>query len=201
MGNLKAIKSKINNNRYSYSFYYYNNQIVTYMIMTDTSFSEEVAVMFLDQLNELFNREVSVDEFNEVQHLPKEEVEGCLQSKFGDSLKGKIMSFKYDEEYEKIKNDGSINILESNVLEFKDTILKAQEQLITRGEKAEVMNAKAEKLTEYSTQFYQSSKKVTKKNCCNKYVIITMTILIVLIVVYGFAVIACKGFLLNKCIN
>ena len=106
--------------------------------------------MFLDQLNELFNREVSVDEFNEVQHLPKEEVEGCLQSKFGDSLKGKIMSFKYDEEYEKIKNDGSINILESNVLKFKDTILKAQEQLITRGENAEVLNAKAEKLTENS---------------------------------------------------
>ena len=150
MGNLKAIKSKINNNRYSYSFYYYNNQIVTYMIMTDTSFSEEVAVVFLDQLNELFNREVSVDEFNEVQHLPKEEVEGCLQSKFGDSLKGKIMSFKYDEEYEKIKNDGSINILESNVLKFKDTILKAQEQLITRGENVEVLNSKAEKLTENS---------------------------------------------------
>ena len=169
--------------------------------MTDAAFSEEVAVVFLDQLNELFNREVSVDEFNAVQHLPKDEVEGSLQKKFGDSLKGKIMSFKYDEEYENIKSDGNINILESNVLEFKDTFLKAQEQLILRGEKAEVLTAKAEKLGEESAKFFKSSKNVTKKNCCNKYIITTTTILIVLIVVYGFAVIACKGFLLEKCIH
>lgn len=169
--------------------------------MTDNTFSEEIAVLFLDQLNELFNREVSVDEFNEIQHLPKDEVEGSLQNKFGDSLKGKIMSFKYDEEYQRIKNDGSINILESNVLEFKDTLLNAQEQLMIRGEKAEMLNAKAEKLNEESVKFYKSTKKVTKKNCCNKYIIITTTILIVLITVYGFAVIACKGFLLENCIN
>ena len=41
--------------------------------MTDVNFKEEVAVIFLDQLNEIFNAEVSVDDFNEIQHLPEDD--------------------------------------------------------------------------------------------------------------------------------
>lgn len=169
--------------------------------MTDVNFKEEVAVIFLDQLNDIFNAEVSVDDFNEIQHLPEDELDGSLQSKFGDSLKGKMLSFKYDEEYEKIKNEVKVNILESNIIEYKDIMIQAQEQLLTRGQKVEILNEKAEKLKDNANVFYKSSKNVSKKVLCNKKFIIITSIIVFLIIGYAVAAIACHGFLLDNCIK
>lgn len=56
-----------------------------------------------------------------------------------------------EEEYKKIQKEVKLNILEANILNTKTYIIRAQEQLLTRGEKVEVLNEKSENLKDTYT--------------------------------------------------
>ena len=183
----------------NYKYHYLNGEDdgLTYLVMTEEQCSNEGTQKFLDEVKELFHRKISSQELQEALAKSKEEKENCLNPPFSDYLKGKLLSFTHEDN----DSDDNITQLKNNLLDYRDIVVSANEELLKREELVNHINDKAETLRNDSSTFYSSSKKVKKKTKCNKCLIIPFTIVLILIIAYGCAAIYCRGFLFEGCLN
>lgn len=200
-----------------YQLYYYNDKIVTFMILCKKDIAQDAIISFIGDINEAFNKIVSVDDIEELKNqetIPnenqdeengeeiqvKQREEIPFQKKFGSHLLGMLREFK-PEEYLVDAEENKVALLKDHVNEFGKVVIDAQEEVFKREEKIQNLTTKAEDLKNDSIQYRVGAQRTVKKAKCNKSMIITASVIITLIVVYVILVFRCGGFALEECLN
>ena len=183
-----------------YQIYYLNDKIVTYLVLCSKDINGDAVLALLECINSTFNKRITVQEFTKYEHADESEQELYFQKAFGDYLSGMLREFKA-EDFLNNQEENTVALLKNQVNEFGKIIIEAQEELFKRDEKIHNLTYKSEVLRNDSIQFSSVSSRVRKKEKCNQPLVIITCIIVVLMAMYLVAVIACKGFLLQSCLN
>ena len=183
-----------------YQIYYLNDKIVTFLVLCSNDTEGEAVLALLECINSTFNRKISVQEFAKYERVSKSKQELYFQKAFGQELTGILREFKA-EDFLNGKEDNKVALLREQVNQFGKVVIEAQEELIKRDEKIHNLAGKSEALRQDSIQFSSVSSRVRRKEKCNKPLVIIICFVVVLMMAYTVAVIACRGFLLQSCLN
>ena len=183
-----------------YQIYYLNDKIVTFMVLCSKDINEDAVLGLLECINSTFNKRISVEDFARYERVDESQQELYFQKAFGDYLTGILREFKV-EDFLNNKEENRVALLKDQVNEFWKIVIEAQEELFKRDEKIHNLTYKSEALRNDSIQFSSISSRVRKKEKCNQPLIIMVCVIVVLMAAYLVAVIACKGFLLQSCLN
>ena len=164
-----------------YLIFYCNENNITYLVMTRTTFPKVAAVALIESLRKelqssLFNRDF--DNINEYG--------------LDDELKEKLkMKFEYYNQHPEVTSE-SLATLKAEIEKMKDEVFKANEQLLIRGQNVIEMENKAGELQEAAVSLHKGAKKVkTKEKRCRIWVILAM-ILLVFIILYIIVCMVCS---------
>ena len=200
-----------------YQLYYYNDKIVTFMILCKKDVAQDAIISFIGDINDAFNKIVSVDDIENLKNqgtIPEENQENengeviqvsqreemPFQKKFGSHLLGMLREFK-QEGYLVDAEENKVALLKDHIEEFGKVVIDAQEEVFKREEKIQNLTTKAEDLKNDSIQYRVGAQRTVKKTKCNKKMIIAATVVLTIIVIYVILIFRCNGFLLKECIN
>jgi hypothetical protein len=169
-------------------FHYVNHYGITYMCMSDSKISQDTAFAFLEEVKTLFT-----DIFTP-QQIEKAIAES-LNSQFKDHLRSRQAYYNAN-----LNESDNIAKLKKHVIEYKDNILEADEELNKRGEKITLVLKKAEDMRTESVKYKYGAKKVKKTVSWRRWTLIGCIILIVLLLGYFLFVIIC-GWTGDRCFN
>ncbi len=169
-----------------YYFHYINSNNLTYMCMCDKRLTQDTAFAYLEEIKKLF-----IDTFTEEEI--KAAISYSLNDKFVTYIKGKMNYFNAN-----LNDSDSVSKLKKGMNEYKDNILQANEILMERGDKINLIVKKAEKLRGESTTYYGSAKKVHRNVRCRNVKIALVCILVIALIVWFISSLAC-GFDYSKC--
>ena len=162
--------------------YYMNQDNITYLIMTGTTFPKATAIGCLDSLKkELSNSLVGRNFDNILEYGLSEELKQKLQMKF------EFFNENTDVSSETVQN------IKNEMMKMKDEVFNANKELHIRGEKLSEMEDKAEKLKDASSSYKQGAIKVRKETSKRKIMIYIGLILAVLVIIYVIVAIACDS--------
>lgn len=134
--------------------------------------------------------------FEEFQNI--DEFEEKNKDKHFNKILGKELNL-FNEK--KINSDSILDGLREVVFRERDIIIDAEKLLSERNETINNIREKSENLLNDSVNYRAKTKKIKKKQKCNKLCTTITSIIILLIIGYGIAVYVCGGFKLPKCIN
>ena len=112
--------------------------------------------------------------------------QNSLEEQFKAPLKGKIDYFNTH-----LNESDKVTQLKKGMLEYKDTVLQANEALLDRGERLNLLGRKAGELKKDSQSYYSASKRVKKTIRWRNVKIVLFGLLIGIIVAYFISAIAC----------
>ena len=161
--------------------FYCNQDNITYLVMTRTTFPKVAAVALIESLRKelhssLFNRDF--DNINEY----------GLDGELKEKLK---MKFEYYNQHPEITSE-SLAKLKIEIEKMKDEVFEANEQLLIRGEKVVEMESKAGQLVEASSNLQNKAHLVKTKEKKSRIWVILGLILLVLIIVYIIIAMVCS---------
>ena len=123
--------------------------------------------------------------------------EGAYSQTFNDKfthiLKDKMIYFNRNQEA-----SDSLKELKKGVMNFKENVIKANDLLLERGEKVELVVKKADSLKNESSVYYSSSKKVRRITQCRKIMLYVFAVLALLLLAYFISAMIC-GWTWSKC--
>ncbi len=158
----------------TYNIFYRNENGITFLYLCENAFPQEAAIVCLDKTIEEFFKNFSTqkDYSNEPQY--------CLNNQFQRKLFEKMQKYNTNS-----------NILDENINELKENLLSMNKQIIStseivneRGDKINLIVEKAEKLSQDSTVFADTTKRVKRLEKWRKirmYLIIFVTLAIIII--------------------
>jgi vesicle-associated membrane protein 7 len=160
--------------------YYLDENEKTYIILTDPSYHQNTAISCLESLNKEFGDILDDTDIDNIE-------EYGLSRQFEEKLKMKYDFYNTNSEIvsENIQN------LKIEMMDFKDEVYKVNEEIDERGQKIEVIENKAEKLADDSSNYFNGAKKVKKKESKRKWWYSIAIIIIILIIVYFVMRIIC----------
>ena len=171
-----------------YLFHVYNINGITYLAFSDKSYKEKVAYDYLETLHRMFTKNYSKRDIDEAISYSLKDFEKVLKEQ---------MAF-YNN---KTNIKTIVETLKDAVIDEKNVLLQASEVLSQRGEKLNLIVQKAEALTQESTSFARSAKRVRRNMQC-KYIKYSLVVaLCILVLAYVIVCIICKGPLLPDCIK
>ncbi len=112
--------------------------------MCDNKLSQDTAFSYLEELkNQLFDT-FSVREIENA-------IAYTLNDRFKDMIRGKMNYYNAH-----LNDSDNVNKLKKGVIEYKDTVLQANEVLMERGEKINLIVKKADNLKQESVNYFGS---------------------------------------------
>ena len=169
-------------NCHDYLIFYLNEENITYLLMTGTTFPKTKAVACLESLKKELRNDLVGINFDRV-------------SPYGlsENLKEKLeKKFDYFSQNIDISSE-PLQKLKQGILEMNDAVNNARQDLIDRSEKMGQLQDKSEELKEASSSFRQGAIKVRKATSRRKVCIYIGVILSLLIIVYFIIVMACHS--------
>ena len=157
-----------------YNIFYMNQGGITFLILCDNSYPQEAAIVCLDKIIEEFFKlyPTSNDFSNEPQY--------CLNDKFQRILYEKMQKYNKDS----TNLDENVSALKENLISMNKQIISTNEIVNERGDKINFIVEKAEKLSQDSTVFADTTKRVKRLEKWRKirmYLIIFAIIAIIII--------------------
>lgn len=129
---------------FRYFFHYINSNNLTYMCMCDNKLSQDSAFAYLEEIKALFLDTLTPKEIDNA-------ISYSLNDKFRDSIRGKMNYFNAN-----LNESDSVSKLKKGVMEYKDNIIQANDILMERGEKINLIVRKAENMRGESMNYYSS---------------------------------------------
>lgn len=163
----------------SYNIFYRNQNGITFLYLCENSYPQEAALVCLDKTIEEFfkNFPTQNDYSNEPQY--------CLNDKFQRKIFEKMQKYNSDS-----KNlDENVHELKENLLSMNKQVIEANELVNERGDQIQLIVEKAEKLSQDSNNFADTTKRVKRLEKWRKikmYIIIAAIILGIIIFLYIF---------------
>ena len=164
----------------AYNIFYRNENGITFLYLCENSFPQEAAIVCLDKTIEEFfkNFSTQTDYSNEPQY--------CLNNQFQRKL------FEKMQKYNSNSNilDENINELKENLLSMNKQVIESSELVNERGDQIQLIVNKAEKLSQDSHNFADTTKKVKRLEKWRKikmYIIIGAIILALILFIYIFS--------------
>jgi len=154
--------------------------------MSDSSLNQDSAFSYLEDLRTLFLDTFTSDQISAA-------ISYSLNDKFKDSIRNKMNYYNTN-----LNDSDSVSKLKKGVFEYKDNILQANDILMERGDKINMMVKKADNLRTESANYYGNAKKVKKVNKSRYYLLIFFCILIGLSLVYLITAMGC-GWDFSQC--
>lgn len=172
-----------------YMFHFLNTNDFTFMAFCEKGYDVNLGFDFLEKIKSLFFNKYS-----------DSELESVIRYSLNDSFHPILMEqMKYYNDNVNIKT--KVDELKQCVIEQKNIIIEANEALMERGDKLNIIVKKAEQLTNDSNSFYRAAKKVKRNEQCKRIKWIIIITSGVLVVAYVIAAIVCKGPHLPICIG
>lgn len=166
----------------NFFIFYMNQDNITYLIMTGTTFPKATAIGCLDSLKkELSNSLVGRNFDNILEYGLSEELKPKLQ-----------MKFEFFNENTDVSSEALQNI-KNEMLKMKEEVFKASEELNIREGKLSEMENKAVQLNVASTSYKQGAIKVRKETSKRRIYIYLGLILALLIIIYFIVCMACDS--------
>ncbi len=109
--------------------------------MCDRRLNQESAFAYLDEIKTVFHNVFSQKEINA-------SISYALNDKFKDNIKEKMNYYNSN-----LNESDNISKLKKGMIEFKDNVLEANEVLMERGEKIQLMVKKADNLVTESINY------------------------------------------------
>ena len=164
----------------AYNIFYRNENGITFLYLCENSFPQEAAIVCLDKTIEEFfkNFSTQTDYSNEPQY--------CLNNQFQRKL------FEKMQKYNSNSNilDENINELKENLLSMNKQVIESSELVNERGDQIQLIVEKAEKLSQDSNNFADTTKRVKRLEKWRKikmYIIIGGIILALILLIYIFS--------------
>ena len=164
----------------TYNIFYRNENGITFLYLCENSFPQEAAIVCLDKtIKEFFkNFSTQTDYSNEPQY--------CLNNQFQRKL------FEKMQKYNSNSNilDENINELKENLLSMNKQVIESSELVNERGDQIQLIVNKAEKLSQDSHNFADTTKRVKRLEKWRKikmYIIIGAIILALILFIYIFS--------------
>jgi hypothetical protein len=164
----------------AYNIFYRNENGITFLYLCENSFPQEAAIVCLDKTIEEFfkNFSTQTDYSNEPQY--------CLNNQFQRKL------FEKMQKYNSNSNilDENINELKENLLSMNKQVIESSELVNERGDQIQLIVNKAEKLSQDSHNFADTTKRVKRLEKWRKikmYIIIGGIILALILLIYIFS--------------
>ena len=166
----------------NFYIFYMNQDNITYLIMTGTTFPKATAIGCLDSLKkELSNSLVGRNFDNILEYGLSEELKPKLQ-----------MKFEFFNENTDVSSEALQNI-KNEMLKMKEEVFKASEELNIREGKLSEMENKAVQLNVASNSYKQGAIKVRKETSKRRIYIYLGLILALLIIIYFIVCMACDS--------
>ena len=161
--------------------FYCNQDNITYLVMTRTTFPKVAAVALIESLRKELHSSLLNRDFDNIKEYGLD-----------DELKEKLkMKFEYYNQHPEIISE-SLAKLKTEIEKMKDDVFEANEQLLIRGENVVEMENKAGQLEEAASNLQQKAHIVkTKESKCRIWVILAL-ILIALVIVYIIIAMVCS---------
>ncbi len=160
--------------------YYLDENEKTYIILTVSSYHQNTAISCLDSLNKEFGDILDNTDIDDVE-------EYGLSEKFEEKLKMKYNFYNTNEDI----TSENIHNLKIEMINLKEKIDEANEELNIRGQKVDVLENKADKLCQDSDSHFKAAKKVKKTESKRKWWYSIAIILIILLIIYFVIGIIC----------
>ena len=162
--------------------YYMNQDNITYLIMTGTTFPKATAIGCLDSLKKELSNSLVGRNFN-----------NTLEYGLSEELKPKLqMKFEFFNENTDVSSEALQNI-KNEMMKMKEEVFKANEELHIRDGKLSEMENKAVELKDASSSYKQGAIKVKKETTKRKCLIYLGLILVVLLIIYFVVCMACDS--------
>lgn len=172
-----------------YMFHFLNTSDFTFLTFCEKGYDAKLAFDFLEKIKSLFFNKYSESELESA-------IAYSLDYSFKPILKEQMKSYNNSDNIK-----AKIEQLKQSVVEQKNLIFEANDALMERGEKINIIVQKAEQLANDSNSFALAAKKVKKRERWKRIkwsIIITVSILVV---AYVIAAIVCKGPHFPDCIK
>jgi vesicle-associated membrane protein 7 len=127
-----------------YFFHYINVNFITYMCMCDNKLSQDSAFAYLEEIRTLFTDTFTPKEIDSA-------ISYSLNDRFKDSIRGKMNYFNAN-----LNESDKVAKLKQGVMDYKDNILQANDILMERGEKINLIVRKADNLRTESQNYLKS---------------------------------------------
>ena len=165
-----------------YLIFYLNQDNITYLLMTGTTFPKNTAIACLESLEKALGNKLFGIDLNSVSPYG-------LSDQLNEILKNK---YDYFNKNQGVTNE-TLQNLKEKMLNFNEEVNKANQALIERGEKMGELQCKSNELKEASSSFRQGAIKVRKATSKRKVGIYIGIFLSLLIIVYFIIVMACHS--------
>jgi vesicle-associated membrane protein 7 len=116
------------------------------MCLCDSKLSQESAFSYLEEIKTFFSDMFSSREIENA-------IAYSLNDKFKESIKGKMQYYNAH-----LNDSDKVSKMKKGVLEYKDIVLQANDVLMERGEKINLIVKKADGLRTESMNYYSSVK-------------------------------------------
>lgn len=124
-----------------YYFHYINVNFTTYMCMCDNKLSQDTAFSYLEEIRTLFTETFTPKEIDSA-------ISYSLNDRFKDSIRGRMNYFNAN-----LNESDKVSKLKQGVIDYKDNILQANDILMERGEKINLIVRKADNLRTESQNY------------------------------------------------
>lgn len=142
------MQSKIIINYFRYYFHYINSTNyginLTFMCMCDNKLSQDTAFSYLEELKNQLIETFSTREIDTA-------IAYSLNDKFRESIKGKMNYYNAH-----LNDSDNVSKLKKGVIDYKDTVMQANDVLMERGEKINLIVKKADNLRQESVNYFGS---------------------------------------------
>ena len=156
----------------NYKICYQNVDNITYMVMTSKTYPNPATVVCLDSMIKDYKEKFISRNLSQLKNHQ-------LDNEFKDSLKQK---FDYYTEHSDIV-DQKVQDLKEVMMQFKEQVFQAKDDLVQRGEELNKLDAQSETLVQDSFSFKQGAINVRKTECRRKmWYIIVLAVAIIIIV-------------------
>ena len=131
---------------FRYYFHYLNDEGISYMCLCESEYPKETAFVFLEDLKEKFFNKFTPSDVEREKAYSK-----FFSETFNPILKERMIYFNRNPEAH-----DSLRDLKKGVIMYRDNVVKANDILIERGEKINLVVKKADSLRQESGSYYSS---------------------------------------------
>ena len=161
----------------NYKICYQNVDNITYMVMTSKTYPNPATVVCLDSMikdykEKFISRNVSILKAHE------------LDYEFKESLQKKLEYYTNNPDIV----DQKVQDLKEVMMQYKEEVFKAQDELIQRGELLNKLEDNSENLVNSSFSFKQGAINVRKTECRRKmwYIIVLAVVIIIFFLIFHY---------------
>ena len=168
-----------------YIFHYHNKEGVSFLCMTDSTYSNRRAFEFLFQVHDKVFEDYGSDIKNAIAF--------SLKKHFIEEVKEIMLK------YNQAQPDDKIAIVQKNVDEVTKIMVENLDKVIQRGEKIEILVSKTDQLQSNAKVFSKTAVKVKRHFLCKNIKLTAVVALILLAVLMLIVILSCGGFSFSKC--